>query len=123
MPGSPRRPPSWSRIFRHPFQQSAGLVEVFLAFAKMSLAGLGGVLVGAPRGIVAPLDAGTVEQFNKAFALCHFLPQIEHRQLSVVSGSRFGGIARGPAVPRRREPFGFRWRYLTKIARQVAGAG
>ena len=87
MPGSPRRPPSWSRIFRHPFQQSAGLVEVFLAFAKMSLAGFGGVLVGAPRGIVAPLDAGTVEQFNKAFALCHFLPQIEHRQF--VRGVRF----------------------------------
>ena len=33
-----------------------------------------------------------------------------------------------PAVPRSRGPaapgaFGFRWRYLTKIARQVAGAG
>jgi hypothetical protein len=28
-----------------------------------------------------------------------------------------------PALARRREPFGFLWRYLTKIARQVAGAG
>jgi len=60
---------------------------VFLAFAKMSLAGFGGVLVGARRGIVAPLDAGTVEQFNKAFALCHFPPQAEHRQF--VCGVRF----------------------------------
>jgi len=48
---------------------------------------LGGVLVGARRGIVARLDAGTVEQFNKAFAQCHFLPQTEHRQF--VRGVRF----------------------------------
>jgi hypothetical protein len=98
-----------------------GLVELFLAFAKMSLAGFGGVLVGARRGVVAPLDAGPVEQFNKAFALCHFLPQTEHRQF--VRGVRFALWWHCRRCRVAREPFGFRWRYLTKIARQVAGAG
>ena len=32
--------------------QPPGLVELFMAFAKMSLAGFGGVLVWARRGIV-----------------------------------------------------------------------
>jgi hypothetical protein len=38
-----------------------------------------------------------VEQFNKAFAQCHFRPNIVN--LSVVSGSRFGGIAGAPTAP------------------------
>jgi chromate transporter len=94
----PRRPPSRSRIFRRPFQQTAGLVELFLAFAKMSLAGFGGVLVWARRGIVDQHRWMTAEEFNETFALCHFLPGPNIVNLSVVFGSRFRGVAGGVAA-------------------------
>jgi hypothetical protein len=55
-----------------------GLVECFWRSPKCRWRAL---------GIVALLDAGTAEQFNKAFAQCHFLPQTEHRQF--VRGVRF----------------------------------
>ena len=40
----------------------------------------------------------TAEQFNETFALCHFLPGPNIVNLSVVFGSRFGGIAGGLAA-------------------------
>jgi Chromate transporter len=49
-----------------------GLVELFFAFAKMSLAGFGGVLVFAWRGIVDQRRWMTAEEFNATFALCQF---------------------------------------------------
>src|SRR5438309_788845 len=72
-----------------------GLVELFLAFAKMSLAGFGGVLVWARRGIVEQHRWMTAEEFNETFALCHFLPGPNIVNLSVVFGSRFRGVAGG----------------------------
>lgn len=69
-----------------------GLMELFLAFAKMSLAGFGGVLVFARRAIVERHRWMTAEEFNEAFALCHFLPGPNIVNLSVVFGSRFRGI-------------------------------
>jgi chromate transporter len=69
-----------------------GLLELFLAFAKMSLAGFGGVLVWARRGIVEQHRWMTAEEFNETFALCHFLPGPNIVNLSVVLGARFGGI-------------------------------
>src|SRR6266702_8957969 len=69
-----------------------GLVELFLAFAKMSLAGFGGVLVWARRGIVDQHRWMTADEFNDTFALCHFLPGPNVVNLSVVFGSRFRGI-------------------------------
>ena len=51
-----------------------GLLELFVAFAKMSLAGFGGVLVWARRGIVDQHRWMTADEFNETFALCHFLP-------------------------------------------------
>ena len=51
-----------------------GLLELFVAFAKMSLAGFGGVLVWARRGIVEQHRWMTADEFNETFALCHFLP-------------------------------------------------
>lgn len=69
-----------------------GLMELFLAFAKMSLAGFGGVLVFARRAMVEKHRWMTAEEFNEAFALCHFLPGPNIVNLSVVFGSRFGGI-------------------------------
>src|SRR5882757_1758508 len=75
-----------------------GLLELFIAFAKMSLAGFGGVLVWARRGIVDQHRWMTAEEFNDTFALCHFLPGPNIVNLSVVFGSRFRGIAGGVAA-------------------------
>ena len=74
------------------------LLELFVAFAKMSLAGFGGVLVWARRGIVEQHRWMTAEEFNETFALCHFLPGPNVVNLSVVFGSRFRGIAGGIAA-------------------------
>jgi chromate transporter len=75
-----------------------GLAELFVAFAKMSLAGFGGVLVWARRGIVDQHRWMTAEEFNETFALCHFLPGPNIVNLSVVFGSRFRGVAGGIAA-------------------------
>src|ERR1700754_2140487 len=75
-----------------------GLIELFVAFAKMSLAGFGGVLVWARRGIVDQHKWMTADEFNETFALCHFLPGPNIVNLSVVFGSRFRGIAGGIAA-------------------------
>src|SRR5215470_13435152 len=69
-----------------------GVVTLFLAFAKMSLAGFGGVLAFARRGIVEEHKWMTVDEFNETFALCHFLPGPNIVNLSVVFGARFGGV-------------------------------
>jgi chromate transporter len=69
-----------------------GLIALFVAFAKMSLAGFGGVLVWARRGIVDQHRWMTASEFNETFALCHFLPGPNVVNLSVVFGSRFRGI-------------------------------
>src|SRR5580700_5628990 len=74
------------------------LVELFLAFAKMSLAGFGGVLVWARRGIVDQHKWMTADEFNETFALCHFLPGPNIVNLTFVFGSRFRGIAGGIAA-------------------------
>jgi chromate transporter len=75
-----------------------GLLELFTAFAKMSLAGFGGVLYWARRGIVEQHRWMTAEEFNETYALCHFLPGPNVVNLSVVFGSRFRGIAGGIAA-------------------------
>jgi len=69
-----------------------------VAFAKMSLAGFGGVLVWARRGIVDQHRWMTAEEFNETFALCHFLPGPNIVNLSVVFGARFRGVAGGIAA-------------------------
>src|SRR4051795_8596814 len=68
-----------------------GLLALFVAFAKMSLAGFGGVLVWARRAIVEEHRWMTAEEFNETFALCHFLPGPNVVNLSVVFGARFRG--------------------------------
>src|SRR6202161_1484267 len=74
------------------------LIELFVAFAKRSLAGFGGVLVWARRGIVDQHKWMTADEFNETFALCHFLPGPNIVNLSVVFGSRFRGILGGVAA-------------------------
>ena len=75
-----------------------GLLELFLAFAKMSLAGFGGVLYWARRGIVDQHRWMTADEFNETYALCHFLPGPNIVNLSMVFGSRIRGIAGGVAA-------------------------
>src|SRR3984893_12676962 len=75
-----------------------GLLELFVAFAKISLAGFGGVLVWARRAIVDLHRWMTADEFNETFALCHFLPGPNIVNLSVVFGSRFRGIPGGLAA-------------------------
>lgn len=69
-----------------------------MAFAKMSLAGFGGVLVWARRSIVEKHRWMTADEFNETFALCHFLPGPNIVNLSVVFGARFRGIPGGIAA-------------------------
>lgn len=70
-----------------------GLLELFVAFAKMSLAGFGGVLVFARRAIVDKHRWMSADEFNETFALCHFLPGPNIVNLSVVFGARIRGVA------------------------------
>ena len=79
-----------------PIQPSLG--DLFVAFAKMSLAGFGGVLVWARRGIVEQHRWMSADEFNETFALCHFLPGPNIVNLSFVFGSRFRGLAGGIAA-------------------------
>jgi chromate transporter len=78
---------------KSPTSAPPGVITLFLAFAKMSLAGFGGVLAFARRGIVEEHKWMTADEFNETFALCHFLPGPNIVNLSVVFGSRFGGVA------------------------------
>jgi len=75
-----------------------GLLELFVAFAKMSLSGFGGVLYWARRAIVEQHRWMTAEEFNETYALCHFLPGPNIVNLSFVFGSRFRGITGGIAA-------------------------
>ena len=68
------------------------LLTLFVAFAKMSLAGFGGVLVWARRAIVEQHQWMTADEFNETFALCHFLPGPNIVNLTFVFGSRLRGF-------------------------------
>jgi chromate transporter len=81
-----------------PIVEPPSLIALFIAFAKMSLSGFGGVLVWARRSIVDQHQWMTAEEFNETFALCHFLPGPNVVNLSVVFGSRFRGVAGGIAA-------------------------
>src|SRR6202035_5391455 len=94
----PDAPPAAIAAPQLPTSPPPGLTALFVAFAKMSLAGFGGVMVWARRGIVDQHRWMTAEEFNETFALCHFLPGPNIVNLSVVFGSRFRGIAGGIAA-------------------------
>src|SRR6266436_10085937 len=79
-------------------QPPPSVIALFFAFAKMSLAGFGGVLAFARRGIVEQHRWMTADEFNETFALCHFLPGPNVVNLSVVFGSRFRGVLGGVAA-------------------------
>jgi chromate transporter len=69
-----------------------GIGEIFLAFAKISLSGFGGVLAWARRMMVEERKWMTPEQFNEVYALCSFLPGGNIVNFSII----FGGRLRGP---------------------------
>lgn len=75
-----------------------GLFELFTVFAKISLAGFGGVLIWTRRAIVDQHRWMTADEFNETFALCHFLPGPNVVNLTLVFGSRFRGLAGGIAA-------------------------
>jgi chromate transporter len=74
------------------------VLALFFAFARMSLAGYGGVLPFARRGIVEQHRWMTADEFNETFALCHFLPGPNIVNFSMVFGSRLRGIVGGIAA-------------------------
>ena len=78
-----------------PFRPS--LLELFSAFAQVSISGLGGALPWARRMLVDKRGWMTAEEFNDAFSLSQFLPGPNTINFSVVFGARFGG-APGAAV-------------------------
>jgi chromate transporter len=75
------------------------LLELFLAFALISLCGFGGVLAWSRRMLVEERKWMTPEEFNDAYALCQFLPGPNVVNLSVVFGRRIRGPV-GAAVAR-----------------------
>ena len=81
-----------------PTSPPPGLLALFVAFGKMSLAGFGGVLVFARRAIVDQHRWMTAEEFNETFALCHFLPGPNIVNFTMVFGSRIRGIPGGIAA-------------------------
>jgi chromate transporter len=102
---SPESPPAAvpapdlsSSVEESPLQPPPGLVALFVAFAKMSTAGFGGVLYWARRGIVDQHRWMTADEFNETYALCHFLPGPNIVNFSMVFGSRIRGIAGGIAA-------------------------
>src|ERR1700692_1086616 len=88
----PDSPPAAIAAPQLPTSPPPGLLALFVAFARMSLSGFGGVLAFARRGIVDEHRWMTAEEFNETFALCHFLPGPNVVNLSVVFGSRFRGV-------------------------------
>ena len=94
----PDSPPAAVMAPDIPTSPPPSLIALFVAFAKMSLAGFGGVLVLARRGIVEQHHWMTAEEFNETFALCHFLPGPNIVNFTMVFGSRFRGIAGGIAA-------------------------
>src|ERR1700723_4399687 len=94
----PDSPPAAIPAPDPPILTPPGLIALFLAFAKMSRAGFGGVLVFARRAIVDEHRWMTADEFNETFALCHFLPGPNIVNLSVVFGARFRGLAGGIAA-------------------------
>src|SRR5229473_45935 len=94
----PDSPPAAVAAPDLPASTPPGLSALFVAFAKISLAGFGGVLVWARRAIVDQHRWMTADEFNETYALCHFLPGPNVVNLSVVFGSRFRGIPGGIAA-------------------------
>jgi chromate transporter len=69
------------------------LVELFLAFARVSISSFGGVLAWSRRMLVDEKRWMTPEEFNDILALCQFLPGPNIVNVSAVFGMRVRGLA------------------------------
>jgi chromate transporter len=94
----PDSPPVASPASDTPPSAAPSVSALFVAFARMSIAGFGGVLPFARRGIVEQHRWMTADEFNETFALCHFLPGPNIVNFTMVFGSRLRGIAGGIAA-------------------------
>jgi hypothetical protein len=84
-----------------PASTPPGLIALFVAFAKMSLAGFGGVLVWARRGIVDQHRWMTADQFNETYALpLSSSPSWPRYMRATAKSTRCGAF--WPACPARR---------------------
>jgi chromate transporter len=81
-----------------PTSAPPSVIALLTAFAKMSVAGFGGVLYWARRAIVDQHRWMSADEFNATYALCHFLPGPNIVNLSMVFGARLRGIAGGIAA-------------------------
>jgi chromate transporter len=75
-----------------PASAAPTLLELFIAFAIVSLSGFGGVLAWSHRMLVEQRKWMTPAEFNDAYALCQVLPGPTVINLSVVFGRQIGGI-------------------------------
>jgi chromate transporter len=87
---APSRPAADSHTQSAAPQPSLG--DIFVAFAKISLSGFGGVLAWARRMMVEERKWMTPDEFNEVYALCSFLPGGNIINFSII----FGGRLRGP---------------------------
>jgi chromate transporter len=94
----PDSPPVASPASDIPPSAPPSVSALFVAFARMSIAGFGGVLPFARRGIVEQHRWMTADEFNETFALCHFLPGPNIVNFTMVFGSRLRGISGGIAA-------------------------
>lgn len=68
------------------------LIELMLAFAKVSLSGFGGVLPWVRRMLVEEKRWMTAKEFNNRFAVCHSLPGPNVVNMAAVLGLRLHGV-------------------------------
>jgi chromate transporter len=94
----PDSPPAAVPASELPPSAPPSVGALFVAFARMSVAGFGGVLPFARRGIVEQHRWMTADEFNETFALCHFLPGPNIVNFTMVFGSRLRGIPGGIAA-------------------------
>ena len=74
------------------------LTDLFLAFAKISLSGFGGVLPWARRMMVEEKRWMSADEFNEGFSLSQFLPGPNIVNFCVVFGSRLHGVSGAAAT-------------------------
>lgn len=94
----PDSSPAAASVPEIPTSVPPSVIALFVAFAKMSLAGFGGVLYWARRAIVDQHRWMSADEFNETYALCHFLPGPNIVNLSMVFGARLRGVAGGIAA-------------------------
>lgn len=68
------------------------LLQLVLTLMRISVSGFGGVLPFARRILVEDKRWMTAEEFNKLFAVCHFLPGPNVINMSAVFGLRLHGL-------------------------------